>query len=661
MLAFDKDIPHYIGSIIQVQKDEVGGVKPFIVIDGQQRLTTIYLLLTALMEFEGNKDRQEVLYDSLFNNFKGEKIKDQHDKYKLKLKANTNDNVQLLKLMTQKIDEIDRTSNIFKNYDYFKKLVREKIESGYSAHDIKRGIEKLTCVVISLNEEEGDNPQVIFERINSTGLDLKLDDLVRNYLLMTEINQEELFAEYWSKIEENIPSKSRENFFIYFLNAYTPGQVNKNNSYDSFKKWSASENKSNEELLQLLARFSKYYSAFIGHKKYYSNAITNKLLNIQTIDQTTLHTFLFYVFDDFENKVIDESVVMKVLQLLENYSIRRIVCEIPSNSLRGLYKNLYKRVFSKIEAPFDYFDVFASFMLNELVGTRDEFPDDKKFRQYLKTTKLYSRNSRLARFLLGTLENYNSKEVVDVHSKDISIEHIMPQNFQSVAWRKELGESYEMIYNTYLDTLGNITLTGYNSVLSDNAFKRKKEILKDSQTKITFINQEFFNSAIWNEEVINKRAERLSSEVLNIYAQPSYSGTSYHKKSVSQYFVVDLENVDAATNTTPLFIEFMGEKRELKTYRDILTNVIETLYELDDSKLRGLAIEKYRPLLPTSNRIYMSTNSAELRRYSEINNSGIYVLVNLSAAYILVFLKELLIEYEIDTDELIVYCKHEAK
>ncbi len=658
MTAFDKDKNHYIGSIIQVQKDEEYGVKPFIVIDGQQRLTTIYLLLRALLNFENNRDRSEVLNDSLYNNFKGEGPNSPNDKYKLKLKANTNDNVQLIKLMSNKIDEMDKSSNVYKNYEYFEKLISDKIHLDYSSLDIRKGIEKLECVIISLNESHGDDPQVIFERINSTGLPLELDDLVRNYVLMTEINQEELFQEYWSVVEESIPKKSRANFIIDYLNAYTTYQVNEKNSYEIFKLWAKDYQRN--EILAIFKKYSKYYSAFIGYTNPYSSKITNILSDLRIINQSTMYTFLMYTFNDFEQGKITEETLVKILYQLLTYSVRRLVCEVPSNSLRGLYKNLYKRIFSKIDlTQNDYYDVFASFMVNELIGTKDEYPSDSSFSQHLQTTKLY-RNRKLCRYILGNLENNKSKEKIDFDSSDITIEHILPQNYQNEDWRNELKEDYESTYNTYVDTLGNLTLTGYNSSLSDNSFFRKKAILEKTKTKIAYLNKEFFESTKWDRNVIIARAKRLSNDLKSIFAYPEYSGNLYHVKSTSKHFVVDLDNTELATGATPLYYEFLGERKEVSTYREIVNSVLYSLYLQDEKIIRGLAIEKYKPWAPQSNSIYLTTDESDLRSPKPVDGTDLFFESNLSSVYILGFIKELIKLYSFENDDFTLYCKDKS-
>lgn len=653
--AYKHDKEHFIGSIIQVQKDEENGIKPFIVIDGQQRLTTVYLLLTALLEFEENIDRKDVIIQSLFNNFKGEEPKKQFDKYKLKLKANTFDNNQLVLLMTKKFEQLNTSSNIYKNYEYFSNLIDEKLKSGYTSLDIRKAIEKLIAVVISLNQSKGDDPQVIFERINSTGLPLMLDDLVRNYVLMTELDQEYLFDEYWSKLERFIPKQHRTQYLINYLNAFTSSPVTEKNAYDVFKRW-ASGFSSKEDVLRILVRYAKYYSAFISKSDHYSKDVNDCLLDLRKLDQSTAYTFLFNIFDDFEKVEINESTLIDTLLFLITYSVRRMVCEVPSNSLRGLYKNLYKRIFEKVDKPFDYLDVVISFMLNELKGTRDEVPNDIQFAQYLKLTKLY-RNRKLCRYLLGTLENNHSKEKIDVDASEITIEHILPQDFNNLEWRSVLNEDYERVYSIYLDTIGNLTLTGYNSSLSNNSFEKKKKMLETTITKVAYLNKEFKESPIWDEEIINKRADRLTKDLINIFVYPTYSGKTYHKKSQSAFLIIDFDSVELATKANPVFFEYRGENFEVKSFRDVGIGVLSKIYEENQSEMTSLAIEKFRPWVPNSDRIYLSDNPKDLNEPRKINGSNIYFESNVSSVYILYFLKRLFDVYQIDYSEFKLYCK----
>ena len=656
--AFKYDKEHFIGSIVQVQKDEEYGVKPFIVIDGQQRLTTTYLLLAALIDYEENSERKEILEESLFNIFKGDKPKISEAKFKLKLKANTKDNVNLIKLMNGKFDEVEKSSNVVINYNFFKSLIKEAIGNNLTAKDIKKGIEKLVCVTISLDEKKGDNPQLVFERINSTGLPLELDDLVRNYVLMAEINQEYLFEEYWSKIENLVPKEYRTSFLVDFLQTITSTQINENTSYENFKKWAINKNK--EEILKILLRFAKYFSYFIGSST--GDIDVDRILSdMLKIDQGSLYTFLFSVFEDhFHLKSIDKLTLRNVLELLLSYGVRRIVCEVQSKSQKGLYRSLYRRAFDNQKDKLsNYYEILASFMLNQLTGTLDEFPDDIKFMDYLKNTKLY-RNKKITRYLLETLENSDSKEKIDTKAIGISIEHIMPQNYNNVDWRNSLGSEFEDTYKNCLDTLGNLTLTGYNSSLSDNSFLVKKEKLLSAQTKIKFLNKEFYENNKWSKEEILIRATRLGQKTISLFQYPKINSQLYHFKVTNDTFVIDLENGEDPTNTVPVSFEFNGEKNIVKSYQDILKMTLNSLFKINRAKITELSLIDFpMGLSKRNNNPYITTLTKQnlLRRPSQIEKTDICFETNLSSMKVLEFINDILKFCNIDSTSFVIYCQ----
>ncbi|MGI6593533.1 MAG: DUF262 domain-containing protein [Christensenellales bacterium] len=655
--AYKKEKNHFIGMIIQVQKNEDNnGLKPFIVVDGQQRLTTIYLLLKALYDLTEREGTKEDLYDGLFNKFRDVDVS--IDKVnKIKLKANTYDNKQLLLLMDNEFDSLDKNSNIWTNYNYFKRRIKELIENDDLEHrDIKKGVELLTAAIINL--DDNDDPQAIFERINFYGEDLKLDDLIRNFVLMTELDQEALFKKYWKFIEDNIKKDKRPQFFIDFLNSYTTSNVSAKNAYESFKNWSRKV-EDVEEVLRKLKQAAKYYSAFIGTSSFYSKEVNDKLAAFRKINQSTIYTFLFKVFDDYENNVIDENVLLKVLDLFINYSVRRKICEVPPNSLRGLYKTLHNRIFTGVQnIEENYYDACVCMLVENLRGNRDEFPNEQNLIQSFCKTKIYARDKIFGKYILGLLENANSREKIDVESSDITIEHIMPQNSKNQDWRNEIGEEYDRVYNEYLNTFGNITLTGYNSSLSDNSFQKKKEILKNTNTKIAFLNKEFLESETWGEQEIKNRAKRLAKAMLEKFSTPIWSGVNYHPTSSADLIMVGLSNPEDITNKTAVYYEFFGERKEVDSFREILSGVMETLYVLLPEKMQELARSNYK--IAFAQRAYMSYNKNEFKRFGQIEGTEIYYLINLSGPNILTFIKNLLEETEIDETEFIAYCKEKT-
>lgn len=222
-------------------------------------------------------------------------------------------------------------------------MIKKSIEEGYRVKNILNGLKKLEIVMISL-KEPNDDPQIIFERINSTGEDLKLADLIRNYLLMTDLNMDYLFEEYWLQMELALGKNEINKYFLTYI-IFKVGEVKESNAYQAFKKWADDSRLNHEEIMKDLKYYSKFYQAFIGLYNGYSNEINNILSAFRSLNQSTMYPFLFNIFSDYEENVIDEEILLQVLMFYLNYTIRRLVVGVPSNSLRGLYRTLYKRIF----------------------------------------------------------------------------------------------------------------------------------------------------------------------------------------------------------------------------------------------------------------------------------------------------------------------------
>lgn len=213
-------------------------------------------------------------------------------------------------LIKDKVDKMDRNSNVYKNYVIFKNLIEATVAKGHELNDILEGIKKLEIVEIILDKLQGDEPQKIFESINSTGLELSLADLIRNYLLMDDENQDELYEEYWLEIEKNVGYRNLGDFVINFLNSQITGSVNSKNAYRLFKEHCQNNGLSHKDVLTALRGTSKYYGAFIGEIECYSARVTKYLNAFNMIKQTTVLPLLFRVFDDYEARNIDENTLV---------------------------------------------------------------------------------------------------------------------------------------------------------------------------------------------------------------------------------------------------------------------------------------------------------------------------------------------------------------
>lgn len=629
MKANERDHKHFTGTVVYIVGQGGSNLTEALIIDGQQRLTTVYILLKALYDAaKGVSVRIETEIEEVMFN------RNCDEKYKLKLKPVKSDHEQLLLLIKDKMDEMDRNSNIYKNYIVFKNLIEGTLASGFELSDILDGIKKLEMVEIVLDKSQGDEPQKIFESINSTGLELSLADLIRNYLLMDDENQDELYENYWSVIEKNVGYRNLGDFVINFLNSQISKSVNTKNAYRLFTEHCEENHLSHEDMLKKLKRTSKYYGAFIGENDYYSEDILTRLQAFYTIKQTTIIPLLFRIFDDYEERNIDEETLCKVLDYLFTYLVRITACEINKN-LSKFMKSMYDRV---VDGNYDNYDEKFIIFLNDLKGN-DRMPTDKEFERALINKPLYKKP--ICKFVLSAIEN-STKERLDV--SNLTIEHILPQKENSAVWKKEVGDNYGPVYAKYLHTLGNLTITGYNSELGTKPFDEKKKIIRD-YSKANILNKEVLSADRWNEAAILNRAGVLSGILIEKFGYIEKHADVMDTNGLS--FGVD-SGINFS-NTKPEEFLFTGEYVKVLSWADLLFKFINIAYDLDTETWKDLAARDYS--IPNADRIYVSNDKRKLRRAKQIDNSGIFYEANLSANNIISFIKDLLLKMKLETDD----------
>ena len=629
MLANERDHKHFTGTIVYIVGLNASSLSEVLIIDGQQRLTTVYILLKALYDAaKGVSVRIESEIEEVMFN------RNCDEKYKLKLKPIKTDNEQLLLLIKDKIDDMDRNSNIYKNYIVFKNLIDKTLSSGLELSDILNGIKKLEMVEIVLDKSQGDEPQKIFESINSTGLELSLSDLIRNYLLMDDSNQDELYENYWSVIEKNVGYRNLGDFVINFLNSQISSSVNSKNAYHLFKELCKNNNFTHEDILKKLLKTSKYYGVFIGEKEYYSKEIRDYLKSFYTIKQTTVLPFIFKIFNDYEDKNIDEKTLCNVLEYLLTYFIRITSCEINKN-LSKFMKSLYERIYDGNYE--NYYERFVMF-LNDL-RANDRMPTNEEFKDSLINKPIYKKH--ICKYVLSVIEN-STKEHIDV--SNLTIEHILPQKLNAAVWKKEVGSDYDKVYERYLHTLGNLTITGHNSQLGTKPFNEKKKIIQEN-SKANILNKYVLSADVWNENSILKRAEALAEILINTFSYVDIHSNVSESNELS--FGVN-SDVDFS-NTKPGGFSFMGEYTIVSSWVDLLTKFIDVVYDLDNTFINDLAIKNYS--IPNADRVYISNDERNFRKSRQIKNSGVFFETNLSSNNIVSFIKDLLLKMEIDSDE----------
>ena len=645
VVASQRGKEHFCGSVVYSMVKYENNINHYIVIDGQQRMTTVYLLLKALMDMAPEESERETIRKVLINHdpFQPYSV---DESSKLKLKPIKSDNNQLLLLMDGKFDEVDKSCGIWHNYELFCELIKAEQAKGITVSQIYYGLQQLTCVDIGLDND--DNAQEIFERINSTGVPLSLADKIRNFVLMVDADQEHLYEDYWLKAEILFKKTGMEQFFLDYLNFKIDGFAKIDEAYDIFKKHFKDNGYTNESMLQEILHYAEFYHTFLYGNKKYGNKVNELLLNLQKLKQTTVFLFLFRVFDDLENGVIDETELAKVLELLLNYSIRRLICEVGSNSLRGLYKTLYARVFTRSENKEHYYDAIASFFIQ--LTSKDAFPTDEEFVTALKYNNMYRKNA-LCKYLLTEIENQGKEHII---IDNLTIEHIMPQNKNiSTAWQEMLGDNWQEVKDKYLHTLGNLTLTAYNTELGDKPFAEKKQML-DGVTRVVILYADVKTCESWNASTIETRADRLSAMILDLYPMIKPETTiSFADPRYQEYTCDDPDN---ATYKTPNYFILQGERVTATNFAEMLRSVIKRLYNIDPTIIENMAHTNEK-LLSWSQNIMFSYDPEITTGDDKLGDTNIYVSSGFSASHIMCIIQALIDKYDIERTDFVYSAK----
>lgn len=499
---------HFIGSVVYIPETNVDAAIPrWLVIDGQQRITTMTLLLIALkrrLEAE-NLDEPisaaEVEDYYLRNRYgKGEAA------YRMLLTRT--DKEGLMRLVDGKDPGENASYRIKENFTFFTEQIA-KADLG----DVWKGIKKLMIVDVCL-QQGIDNPQMIFESMNSTGKALTQADLIRNFVLMGLKHdlQTRLYSDYWRPMEVEFGAENYINefdeFMRYYLVIHTGNvRIRRGDVYDEFKAYSRKHEV--EALLESLKEFAGYYCRIaLGTEK--DKALAEAFQDIRELRADVCYPMLMEVYQDFRQEQITHAEFLNVLRMVEGYVFRRAICDIPTNSLRQTFATFMRQV--KKDRYVE--SVKAGFLM---LPSYRRFPGDDEFIRQIQIRNLYKFNRRS--YWLRRFENHGRKERVPV--QDYTIEHIMPQNEElSAQWRTDLGEDWKRIHEQYLHTLGNLTLTGYNSEYSDRPFSEKRDMVGGFKESPLKLNQGLSVCEVWNEPAIQKRGKTLAKTAAEIWPAP---------------------------------------------------------------------------------------------------------------------------------------------
>lgn len=515
----DKMNAHFIGSIVYIHDDvyTTSRIKELIIIDGQQRLTTLTLIYIALykLAIELNDDslRHEINETFLINKFASEE-----EKLKLRPTENNNEALKYL-LRDDNVEEFVGYSRLIDNYEYFKRrIVKENIDV------VMKGLSKLMFVEISLDREK-DDPQRIFESLNSTGLELTQADLIRNYILMglKHNDQKKIYKDYWEIIEKNAREESSNtsrvsDFIRDYLTLENKKIPNKNKVYEEFKeKYPTSTVKNLEEVLGDLKSLVRHYNKLINPKNESDIDIRQQLRYIDKLEINVAHPFLLKVYDDYSNNVIDKKTFIDVLELVQSFTWRRFILGLPTNALNKIFMNLY----DLDRGEYDYLYSIQKTLIQKTGSQR--FPKDSEVKDALRVKDVYNIRSKNRTYLLERLENHNNNEKVMIDGNHyITIEHIFPQT-PDIKWRSELSEDeYKFIAENYLNTIGNLTLSGNNGSLGNKIFLKKRDMPeKGYKHSRLWLNRSLSDIEQWNKEEIENRFEVISNRFFEIWPIPN--------------------------------------------------------------------------------------------------------------------------------------------
>ena len=547
----DQVTSHFIGSVVYIQESIyiVSLQSPLLVIDGQQRLTTVSLLIEALAQAVGTTEPFEGFSSRKLRNYY--LINPEEDgEEKNKLILSKADKETLIALINQRPLPKDVSIRIRDNFEMFKTWIEDSKDYLVA---ICKGLAKLVLVDISLTRDQ-DNPQLIFESLNSTGLELSQADLIRNYVLMgldTEL-QTRLYLQYWRPIELDFGQEAYVTHFDGFMRHYLTvktGEIPKKNKvYEAFKKYSQSDEVSDlEALLSDIKTFARYYCAMA------LGAETDKILseafqNLRELKVDVAYPFLLQLYHDYHENILVKDDFLEAICLTESYVFRRAICSIPTNSLNKTFPALARDIDKE-----RYFENIKAKYL--LLASYRRFPSDEEFMHDIQDKDLYNFRSRS--YWLRRLENYERKERVVVD--EYTIEHILPQNENlSEAWQDDLGPEWKQIQENWLHTLGNLTLTGYNHELSDRTFIEKRDMEGGFADSPIRLNQGLAALDYWNEETIKSRAAGLAVIAAEVWKVPQLSPeilSSYRKIPKKVAYSIDDHPHLASGKTRRLFDE----------------------------------------------------------------------------------------------------------
>lgn len=592
-VAAKTDTDHFIGAVVYVIESGKKLSRIYRIIDGQQRLMSLMLLLKAIADTdEGDKD--EIIEEYLTNKY----VKDNNH---LKLKPVDHDIEAFNAVMNNDITNV-APSKVIENYRLFKKLIDK---TDLSSSQLFEAMNHFNMVYIELTDDNTEeNPQVIFESLNSTGVSLSPSDLVRNFLLMKldSESQNHLYKKYWIKIEKMFSTQAFTEFIRHYLVLKTHKSIKRSLVYESYKDYYISEKYNSEEALADLYKFAIYYDQLSNSKS--QDEIFNRILShINIMESKVIFPYLMLLMDLVDKNKIGQNLANELAYILENYLFRLKVCKLPTNGVNKLVVGLCDT--SKED---------GNLKLRLLRLLKSKFPSNKQVYESLMQVDLYHQRNNMAKLSLIILEENRTRETVDFD--DAQVEHIMPQRLNN-EWRLQVANA-ERVKNQYGGTLGNLTLTKYNQEMSNRVFSEKRDYYQNSNISLTReVAKDYTN---WGKDEIIDRTSKMIKELLSIFPMPNIKEID-SDNVVGEYLIGDPVDV---TGKKPSSIDIDGREYSISSWRQMLVTFLNEIWNMDSSNFDR--IKKNEQL----NRMLFKVNRVPIKL-----DNGMIIETNFSATVIL--------------------------
>lgn len=649
-IVAEKRKSHFFGSFVSTHATN-GSKSDYLIIDGQQRITTISLIFTAMVNLlksqvvtsENETLKQEIEETYLIDKYRKEERK-------LRLKPIKDDMEAFDKLLYNESSDFIAGSNITTNYRFFYDEIKRMTISIDELYD---AIGKLEIIDIFVEDDE--NPQLIFESLNSTGLDLSEADKIRNFILMRLDNkkQEDFYERYWNRIEKltclaGTKDYKVSEFIRHYLTLLTKKIPNINDVYFVFKEYVTCEIKGCrtadcENILQDMLKYAQIYNKVIN-SSFSSEKLSKILKRLNHIEMTVVYPFFLAFFEMYENQKISEDEAAKVLNCIESFIFRRMICSgYPTNALNKIFCTLHYDVKKNLDGKNSYADILI-YILENKTGSA-AFPKDLEFVQALKEQNIYRMQKKNKEYLFERFENEDSVEYINVielmNDGDLSIEHIMPQTL-SQQWKNSLGEKWQEIHATKLHTLGNLTLTGYNSSYSNKSFIEKRDCDKGFKESGLRLNKSLYELEKWGLEEIEDRCGILIEKAVKMW---NYPETTFVPKE-NALDEVSLEDADCLTGRILVSYTYRdSQEHKCSSWAEMLAKVLVQVYSENPSGIKSLARK--------DSYIYISYKNIETNSdWAEIANN-LYVDKANSTSVKISILNKVFEECERDKSELI--------